>query len=225
MASHSPSVSSPAFTETEASVLALYDQLQQLQLELALLQSQHSHRAPDVGSPTTGHDLSENQTRFLEAKATLALCNSVVERVVAVQPTLNAVHQARQASAVERDLLPIIQERDIAATKAANIYSELQTARARLAELEVGSLKASHRNRELAADVLQLASENHKQDFESIQNGRFGSSIADLESQVKSSRHRWRIIKGATSAIIAGSGIDWVRVKRLRELVLDPLDQ
>ncbi|KAL2157410.1 hypothetical protein VTH06DRAFT_6102 [Thermothelomyces fergusii] len=46
--------------------------LQQLQLELALLQSQHIHRSPDVDDSATGHDPSENQTRFLEAKTTLA---------------------------------------------------------------------------------------------------------------------------------------------------------
>lgn len=128
-------------------------------------------------------------------------------------------------SLLQRDLLPIIQERDRAAAKAANIYSELQTARGRLATLEVECLKASHRNTELAADVLQLARENCEQSFESIQSGHIGSGVADLESQVKASRRRWRIIKGVTSAIVAGSGVDWVRVQRLRELVLDPLDQ
>lgn len=47
MASYSPSALSSAFTETEARVLVLYDQLQQLQLELALLQSQQNiHRVP-----------------------------------------------------------------------------------------------------------------------------------------------------------------------------------
>ena len=124
MASHSvPSALSLAVTEAEAGILALYDQLQQLQLELALLQSQQAHHASgqsshvlkrvvrnlaltsspeDGGSRVPGHDLAATQTRLLEAKATLALRNSVVESVTAVQPTLNAVHHMPRASVVER---------------------------------------------------------------------------------------------------------------------------
>nr|5Z08_D Chain D, Cenp-H [Thermothielavioides terrestris NRRL 8126] len=41
------------------------------------------------------------------------------------------------------------------------------------------------------------------------------------EAEMKSNRRRWRIMKGAASAIVAGSGIDWVRDERLRDLVLD----
>lgn len=43
-----------------------------------------------------------DQTRLLEAKASLSLRNSVVENVVAVHPTLNAVHNATHAAPVER---------------------------------------------------------------------------------------------------------------------------
>jgi hypothetical protein len=54
MASHNvPSRPSLVVTETEAGVLALYDQLQQLQLELALLQSQQDHHASGQ-SPRAG---------------------------------------------------------------------------------------------------------------------------------------------------------------------------
>jgi hypothetical protein len=41
----------PSLSEAEAKVLALYDQLQQLQLELALFRSQQSHRASGQASP------------------------------------------------------------------------------------------------------------------------------------------------------------------------------
>jgi hypothetical protein len=63
----------------------------------------------DADNPSEGHasgpaedDLAKDQTQLLEAKATLALRNSVVENVVAVQPTLKAVHRATHASPVER---------------------------------------------------------------------------------------------------------------------------
>lgn len=40
--------------------------------------------------------------RLLEAKGSLSLRDSVVEGVVAVKPTLNAVHHATDASPLER---------------------------------------------------------------------------------------------------------------------------
>jgi hypothetical protein len=64
--------------------------------------------AVDTNNPSKGragpaeYDLARDQTQLLEAKATLALRNSVVENVVAVQPTLKAVHRATHASPVER---------------------------------------------------------------------------------------------------------------------------
>ena len=45
MASRILATPSPILSETEAYALALYDQLQQLQLELALLRSQRGHSA------------------------------------------------------------------------------------------------------------------------------------------------------------------------------------
>ncbi len=51
-------------------------------------------------------DMATHQTRALEAKATLALRNSVVENVVAVQPTLHAVYDAAHASPVEKYTRP-----------------------------------------------------------------------------------------------------------------------
>jgi hypothetical protein len=62
----------------------------------------------DANNPSEGRvvpvedDLARDQTQLLEAKATLALRNSVVENVVAVQPTLKAVHRATHSSPVER---------------------------------------------------------------------------------------------------------------------------
>lgn len=55
-------------------------------------------------------------------------------------------------------------------------------------------------------------------------NGQLEGEIATLEHQVRASRQRWRVMKGAASAIVAGSGIEWVRDERLRDLVLDPPD-
>jgi hypothetical protein len=152
------------------------------------------------------------------------LRNSAVESVAAVQPTLNAAHQATQASVVEGDLLPTIQRRDVSAVKTAAACADFEAARGSLADLEIESLHATQRNTELATEALQLAERTHGQNPESVKSGQFKGGISILENKVDSSRRRWRVMKGAASAIVAGSGIDWVRDERLRELVLDPMD-
>jgi hypothetical protein len=124
----------------------------------------------------------------------------------------------------QRDLLPTIQRRDVVAVKAATICADLQTARGSLANLEVESLRVSQRNTELATEALQLAERIHDQNPESVGSGPFKGGIGILERKVDLSRRRWKVMKGAASALVAGSGIDWVRDERLRDLVLDPPD-
>lgn len=123
---------------------------------------------------------------------------------------------------MRRELLPYIEQRDAAAASTVKKCSDLQAARVRLAELEVESLHASHRNIRLASEALQLAGKTNKHEPKAVGGGRFQRDIAVLEGQVKASRHRWKVMKAAASAVVAGSGIEWVRDERLRNLVLDP---
>lgn len=120
--------------------------------------------------------------------------------------------------------MPYTEQRDAAAAKAAAMCAGLQAARDRLAALEVESLRVSYRNIKLASEALQLAGEAREHGPETIQAGQFRSEVAALEDQVKTSLQRWRVMKGVASAIVAGSGVDWVRDERLRDLVLDPPD-
>jgi predicted nucleic acid-binding Zn-ribbon protein len=121
-------------------------------------------------------------------------------------------------------LLPYIEQRDAAAAKAANMCSALQTANNTLAELEVKCLRTRDQNIKLATEILEFSKKAHQSGPGIIQDARFKEEIAALEGEMKTSRRKWRVIKGAASAIVAGSGIDWVRESRLRDLVLDSPD-
>jgi hypothetical protein len=58
---------------------------------------------PGVSQQISERDeLATQQAKLLEAKATLDLRDGVVQNVLAVQPTLNAVHHATHASPVDR---------------------------------------------------------------------------------------------------------------------------
>ncbi|KAK3362828.1 centromere protein H (CENP-H)-domain-containing protein [Lasiosphaeria hispida] len=197
------STRSPAFSWTEAQVLELYDKLHELHLEFALLKAQQEYLSNELPG-VDGVDIDEMQKHLLEAKAGLSLRNDVLKSVM--------------------DLLPYIQQREIAAVEAAMHSSNSQQARGRLAELEVETRQISHQNVDLAAEVLRLAEKTHQNETATVDNERLKRETVSLEHELKTSRQRWKVMKGTASAIVAGSGIDWARNERLRDMVLDSAD-
>lgn len=69
--------------------------------------------------------------------------------------------------------------------------------------------------------MIALAEEANTQRKEDITDPAIREKLDDLELDMKSSRQKWRIIKGTASATIAGSGIDWARDPTLVDIVLD----
>ncbi|KAL2122600.1 hypothetical protein VTJ04DRAFT_3055 [Mycothermus thermophilus] len=213
------------FTDTELAVLRLFDQVQQLQLELALLRSQESPLAAYKGSQGNEQDFERLRLQLLEAKATLALRDCIVENTISLQPSLNAVHHATHASPAERDLLPTIEQRDTAAIRAAQLCSDTLKAKRQLAELERENLTLCQQNVELAQEVLSLEERAQIPQQVAFRSSTVENEVTSLEREVSTGRRRWKVIKGATSAIVAGSGVDWVRDEHLKTLVLESLDE
>lgn len=164
-----------------------------------------------------------------------------------VQPLLEAVHNGTQASPVERyrtmilsqpylklgsnsnarypprDLFPCVEQRDMAAAKSAKQSLHLHEAANKMIKLEVENRGISQQNTLLATDVLQLAADNQgRRRVEDVDDMGLKKEMAEAESELVTSRQRWKVIKGVTSAVVAGSGVDWARDKRLRDMVLDP---
>jgi hypothetical protein len=50
------------------------------------------------------------------------------------------------------------------------------------------------------------------------------AEMKTAEDEVKESRQKWKVINGTASAVIVGSGVDWVGDPELRDVVLDPED-
>ncbi|KAK0754061.1 centromere protein H (CENP-H)-domain-containing protein [Schizothecium vesticola] len=203
-------------SETEQRVLDLHDRLQQLSLERALLKARREY-LPDADESGLGG----LQEEALQAKATVALRDQVVENVLLVQPLLNAVHHATHASPIERDLSAYIQKREQAAKDAARQDSEMQATKDAIDELDVLNRASNDRNAGLAAEILQLVEAAARPSKHTVPNAHIANQTSALEDEVKSSRQRWKIMKGTASAIVAGSGLDWVRDERLRDMVVD----
>ncbi|KAK4183319.1 centromere protein H (CENP-H)-domain-containing protein [Podospora australis] len=210
------SASSPIFSREEEVIFDLYEKIDELQLQLGLLKTRQDH--------VPGEHTKNSQTSMLEAKATLSLRTSVVENVMAVEPSLKAVHHAIDTSAVERDLLPRFKNRDQIALRIARHSSKLQEAGSVLSDVEADCVSTSQQNVELASEVLRLADTTRDNRPMAVQDEQLRTALDALEAQVKASRQRWTLMKGTTSAIVAGSGLDWVRDSRLRNLVLDPAE-
>ncbi|KAK6846342.1 Centromere protein Cenp-H [Apiospora arundinis] len=205
-------------SDQEKRVLELYDQLQQLQLEIALINA-HNNYDPDREELQS---LEEAQEALLQTRAKYVLRNEVAESVLSVKPVLQAVHAGSKASPIERDLLPVVQERDATSTTLAQQSTELRDTLDDLTETEAKVLRLSRENAGLASQVLELAAQEKRQREEAlVSDPAHRDEIARLETEVRTSHRRWRVMKGTASAIVAGSGVDWAQDEGLRKMVLD----
>lgn len=122
-----------------------------------------------------------------------------------------------------RDLLPLLIDRDAISSTLAPQTAEHQSLLSDLTDVGSRSLRLSRENVALATQLLDLTKRTDQGKAELLSgDSEYAIEIAGLEAEVKSSRQRWRVLKGTASAIIAGSGIDWVNDEELRDIVLDP---
>ena len=124
-----------------------------------------------------------------------------------------------------RDLLPYVQQRDEASISLAKQSSELQETLNNLSDVQVESLKTNRKNVDLTSELLSLAEEASRRKTIEAANPEIRREIRRIETEVKASRQKWRVMKGTVSAVVAGSGVDWVGNPELCDLVLDPEDE
>ncbi|KAI1116850.1 centromere protein H (CENP-H)-domain-containing protein [Nemania sp. NC0429] len=223
MTDESAEVPTPlVLSEREKRVLELHDKLQHLQLEIALLKAQKTF-VPDITSERT---VEVAQNELLDARARYMLRNEVVASVVSANPILQAVHNGTKASPIERDLLPMLIDRDAVTSTLAPQDRELQSLLSDLTDVEIRSSRLSRENVVLAEQLLDLAKKTDQGRAELLSSdSEYAPEIARIEGELKSSRQRWRVVKGTASAVVAGSGVDWARDAELRDMVLDPVDE
>ncbi|KLU83631.1 hypothetical protein MAPG_02684 [Magnaporthiopsis poae ATCC 64411] len=211
------------FSNDEERILSLFDRLQELQLQIALIKARES-LAPNLSEEDDEAVLDEAKTKLLETRASYFLRNQAVESVLSANPILNAIHGAKLASPIERDLEEPIKQRDAAAREVATQSTELHEMLDRLTKVESESAAVSRRNVELATEMLRLAEEAARDDKVLLEDddGGDGGLLARLENELRQSRRRLRVMKGTASAVVVGSGVDWVRDPALRDMVLDP---
>ncbi|KAF7951108.1 uncharacterized protein EAE97_002659 [Botrytis byssoidea] len=210
----------PPLSDQEKRILEVYDKLEELQVEIALLKAQgviSSEEQEDV----TDEVIQKAEKNLLESKANYSLRSKIIENVIIANPILKAVHAGSNASVIEQDLLPLIEKRDAMSENLAQISSKIQSSREELMRESNENIITGRKNIELATEMLALAEEANSQGKENIQDPDIRAQLDELEGAMKNSRQRWRIMKNTASAVIVGSGIDWARDPKLLEIVLD----
>lgn len=78
-------------------------------------------------------------------------------------------------------------------------------------------------NKELASQLLELTAQEISW-RDRVDDEALLARIEETEQEYKQTRAQRDTIKSVIGAIVVGSGVDWARDDRLRDLVLDELD-
>lgn len=116
----------------------------------------------------------------------------------------------------------MIHRRDVLSLVLENLTNAQASILAALSDTEVETMQATHANQELASQLLRLTSQQSSWRDE-MDDDSLRSQIEAVEKEGKEARAQRDRIKEVVSAVIVGSGVDWARDERLRQLVLDEL--
>lgn len=190
-----------------------------------------------TGSDNLDERLKQAEEAVLKAKADYSLRNQIIEYFLMVDPILTSVHSGERRTPREwyglergsqglqltRDsaLSALIDRRDVLSMAHANIASDYKSAMESLVAVQRENRLAMQRNRELTSTLLSLVEETKVEKIGNITNPDMKGQLETLEVEVSVRKPRWTIMKNVISAVIAGSGVDWARDEKLRELVLD----
>lgn len=174
----------------------------------------------DVSDVNLEAHLTIAERESLEARAEYLLRNQITRNVLITDPVLKAVYGSNDASVTESRLLPLIRERDTLAMIESTIASEISAASGELGTLKRSNQQSSRKNTEMTQELVALANSLKTPKPEEVQDPQLRRQIQVLESQIRSRRRTWRTMKSIVSAVIVGSGVDWVSDDHLRELVM-----
>lgn len=120
------------------------------------------------------------------------------------------------------DLLPYLKERDELSFSIASQSKKLDEALDEVSRTEREAVILTKKNHALAQTLLELLNEIEKTTREKVGDMNDLGETMQLELEVSKAKKRWTFMKATASAIVVGSGVNWVGDSELREVVLDP---
>jgi hypothetical protein len=118
-----------------------------------------------------------------------------------------------------------VQERDETSISVAQHSDSVTKLRGNMTAVQVQSIRVCRQNMELTSELFALAEQAKQKKAVCVDDPRVQQEIEKLTREVKTSRQRWRVMKGVASGVVAGSGVDWATDEDLRNIVLDPEDE
>ncbi|KAJ5648205.1 hypothetical protein N7490_004577 [Penicillium lividum] len=205
-------------SDKEALVLQLAEQIQEQQLEKALLEQELESLSGD----NVEEELAIAEREFLEARATYSVRRKAARTILMTDPILKAVH-LKATNPVEKALFRLVNRRDELALAYENLASVHNDVLKQLANTKVENLQINRENQELVSQLLELT----KQDSswrERLQDAKLASQLDELEAELRTSKAKWETMKSIASAMVVGSGLNWAEDDDLQTLVLDESD-
>ncbi|OJK05137.1 hypothetical protein ASPACDRAFT_38707 [Aspergillus aculeatus ATCC 16872] len=205
-------------SDKEALILQLYHQIQEQQLEKALLEQDTELLSGDNAE----EELAKAERELLEARATYTVRRKAVGTVLMTDPALKAVH-LKATTPAERALHRLINRRDVLSTVHENLNAMHTASLQKLTGLEVKNLQLHQKNQELVRELLSLT-EDDESWREDLDDPELKSQLEQLEADHRRSKARWEVMKSIASAIVVGSEVNWAEDETLTALVLDESD-
>ncbi|RAH72381.1 centromere protein H [Aspergillus aculeatinus CBS 121060] len=205
-------------SDKETLILQLYHQIQEQQLEKALLEQDTELLSGDNAE----EELAKAERELLEARATYTVRRKAVGTVLMTDPALKAVH-LKATTPAERALHRLINRRDVLSTIHENLNAMHTASLQKLTGLEVENLQLHQKNQELVRELLSLT-EDDESWREDLDDPELKSQLEQLEADHRRSKARWEVMKSIASAIVVGSEVNWAEDETLTALVLDESD-
>ncbi|PWY64668.1 hypothetical protein BO83DRAFT_322199 [Aspergillus eucalypticola CBS 122712] len=207
-------------SEKEALILQLYRQIQEQQLEKALLEQDTDLLSGDNAE----EQLAVAERELLEARATYTVRRKAVGTVLMTDPILKAVHlKASTPAEQNRALLRVINRRDMLSLAHENLNTAHSATLRRLSSLEVENSQIHRQNQELVRELLALT-EDDESWRENLEDAELKAQLDQLDADRRKSKAKWETMKNIASGMVVGSGMNWAEDERLTALVLDESD-
>ncbi|KAG2412174.1 hypothetical protein HFD88_009730 [Aspergillus terreus] len=206
------------FSDKEALILQLYHQIQEQELEKALLQQDTEWLSGDDAA----EQLAVAEQALLEARATYTARKKAMRTVLMTEPTLKAVH-LKATTPVEQALLGLVNRRDVLSLAHENLNAAQNSTLRKLSDVEVENLQLHRKNKDLVQELLSLTKDDESW-REKLEDADLRAQLDQVRTDYKKSKAKWDTMKSVASAIVVGSGVNWAEDEDLLSLVLDESD-
>ncbi|TQS37149.1 hypothetical protein Golomagni_02387 [Golovinomyces magnicellulatus] len=225
----------PTLTEEENRILDLYDRLNDIQSECALLKAKITLPGKlemklsfvclltfsDQPASASEFEITTAQDALLKAKATFHIRCKVTESAIIADPVISAVHAGTDRSFHQQNLISLLKKRDELSLSLIQLSRRESDSLEKLRLLETENMLIARMNTELTSTMLRLVETSNSRITEANQSSQSLQELEKIKQELRLSRQKWKTIKAIVSGAIVGSGIDWARDPKLLQIVLD----